>query len=443
MNFGRESESLEFKKSTSEVKEAMDDICAILNKHGFGTLYFGIKPNGDVVGQEIGYSTLDDVARICKEAIKPMIYPIIVEETIDGKNCIKVTFSGNEKPYSSYGRYYKRIVDRSEELTPDELKSMMSSTDFSSRWENNLTKYGIEAVDSNALKSYYQNAISCGRLEMLDIYNEEELLNRLGLMEEGKLNNAGYYLFSNKNPVALKIATYVTDERINFSDIRRVENNIYNLIKYANTYIKEKINWRVEINQDTSREEIPEIPIQAIREIVVNSFAHADYRGVTENEIDITPTQIEIYNPGEFPANLTPDSFVLSNRKSQPRNRVILNTLYKSKDVEIFGSGFKKVYNLCNKHNVKFKYEINDDGFSFIFFRNNFNTIIEDNQNSLTANDYKVKNLLKDNPTITTNEIATTLNIHKRTAQRCIERLSKLGFIIRIGNKNRGYWEVI
>lgn len=40
MNFGRENEQLEFKKSTSEVKEAMDDICAILNKHGSGTLYF-------------------------------------------------------------------------------------------------------------------------------------------------------------------------------------------------------------------------------------------------------------------------------------------------------------------------------------------------------------------------------------------------------------------
>lgn len=29
MNFGRENEQLEFKKSTSEVKEAMNDICAM------------------------------------------------------------------------------------------------------------------------------------------------------------------------------------------------------------------------------------------------------------------------------------------------------------------------------------------------------------------------------------------------------------------------------
>jgi hypothetical protein len=50
MNIGKETEQIEFKKSTSEKKEAMDDVCAILNKHCGGILYFGVKNNGDVVG---------------------------------------------------------------------------------------------------------------------------------------------------------------------------------------------------------------------------------------------------------------------------------------------------------------------------------------------------------------------------------------------------------
>ena len=90
MNIGRESEFVEFKKSTSETKEAMDDVASILNKHGKGTLYFGVKPNGEVIGQEIGFSTLDDIARICKEAIKPMIYPEITEEIMNDKTVVKV-----------------------------------------------------------------------------------------------------------------------------------------------------------------------------------------------------------------------------------------------------------------------------------------------------------------------------------------------------------------
>ncbi len=446
MNLGRENEQLEFKKSTSEIKEAMDDICAILNKHGSGTLYFGVKPNGDVCGQEIGSHTLDDIARTCKEAILPIIYPTIKEVTLDNKMCIKVDFNGSEKPYSSFGIYYKRVVDRSERMTPDELRSILFSTDFSSKWENNLTKYGLESVDHIALRSFYDEATSCGRLDELSIYDEEALLTGLGLLENNFLTNAGFYLFSSKKPVVLKIATYVSDERINFSDIRRVEDNIYNLIRYANSYIKEKMDWRVELGENIARKEIPEVPVEAIREIVVNSFAHANYRGVTENEIDITPTMIEIYNPGEFPANLNPDMFVNSNRKSQPRNKLILNTLYKCKDVEMFGSGFKKVYAACKANNVKTSYTTYSDGFSFIFYRKGKsgnkktdNTI----KDKLSKTETKVLNSLKENPKQTQIELAEKGNINRRTVQRCLKKLISIGAVSRTGSKKTGSWQVL
>lgn len=50
MNLGIETELLEFKKSTGELKEAMNSISAILNKHQHGELYFGVKPDGTVIG---------------------------------------------------------------------------------------------------------------------------------------------------------------------------------------------------------------------------------------------------------------------------------------------------------------------------------------------------------------------------------------------------------
>ena len=45
MNF-KESETLELKKSTSELKEAVISLVAILNKYKKGVLYFGIKDKG-------------------------------------------------------------------------------------------------------------------------------------------------------------------------------------------------------------------------------------------------------------------------------------------------------------------------------------------------------------------------------------------------------------
>ncbi len=458
MNLGRENEKLEFKKSTNELKDSMDDIVSMLNKHGEGVLYFGVKNDGEVVGINIGQSTIDDVARITKEAIKPMIYPQIEEIKVEDKSIIKVSFKGSELPYSSYGRYYKRVIDRAEEMTPDELKSLLLLTDVSSRWENNLTQYTLSDIDHEALANFYKAAISSNRLEELTTFDEKELLSGLGLLVNNHLTNAGYYLFSSKKPVTLKMATYVTDERISFSDIKRVEDNIFNLIRIANSYIKERMNWEVTSLKNTTRVETPEIPLNSLREIIVNSFAHADYRAISEHEIAITPSEIEIYNPGEFPLNLTPLSFINTHQKSLPRNKVILNTLFKSKDVEMFGSGFKKVFKECKENNLEFSYDISKYGFSFIFFRknnkedkNNYssnnNGNCDNNYNKTTfkyrKSDLEIIELLKDNPLLNRSEIASKINKDKRTVQRAIDRLKEANKIIRVGSKKTGYYKLL
>lgn len=41
MNLGKENEEVEFKQSTSELVDAMKAISAMLNKHGYGMIYFG------------------------------------------------------------------------------------------------------------------------------------------------------------------------------------------------------------------------------------------------------------------------------------------------------------------------------------------------------------------------------------------------------------------
>ena len=42
----RESETIEFKKTTGELKEGVISLASMLNKSGAGTVYFGIKNDG-------------------------------------------------------------------------------------------------------------------------------------------------------------------------------------------------------------------------------------------------------------------------------------------------------------------------------------------------------------------------------------------------------------
>jgi hypothetical protein len=60
MKFGKESEKLEFKKTTAELHEGVISMTAILNKHGGGELYFGIRNDGTPLGKtESAFGTVD------------------------------------------------------------------------------------------------------------------------------------------------------------------------------------------------------------------------------------------------------------------------------------------------------------------------------------------------------------------------------------------------
>ena len=224
-----------------------------------------------------------------------------------------------------------------------------------------------------------------------------------------------------------------------------VHDNIYNLIDIATVYINQHMNWRVEFDgKSTARIEIPEVPVDAIREIVVNAFAHANYRSVTEHEIDITPTMIDIYNPGEFPINYKPEDFAERRIQSMPRNRKILDILYRSKNVEVQGSGIRKVLESCAANDIKYEYYNNEFGFRFSFHRNNVTSNVTSNVTIvLSITDKKVLALLKEHPEQTREEIAFKIGKTVRTVQRSLDKLKEAKKIVRIGNRNYGYWEVI
>lgn len=113
MNLGMESETVEHKRSTSEMREAMESVASILNKHGSGVLYFGVRPSdGEVVGQDVSEKTLRDISQAFGNRIEPRVVPTIKRlETEDGRAYVKVAFAGDERPYACDGRYRIRSAD--------------------------------------------------------------------------------------------------------------------------------------------------------------------------------------------------------------------------------------------------------------------------------------------------------------------------------------------
>jgi ATP-dependent DNA helicase RecG len=307
------------------MKEAMISISSILNKHGIGTLYFGVKPNGDVCGQDVSESSLRDVSRSVYKSIRPQIYPVIEEVVLAGKYLIKVEFNSNNTPYSAAGRYYLRTTDEDREVTPEELKSFFASNEYGEKWEKEPSDASLKQADKNAVRSFWQKAISAGRI-LEGRYTCPIILKRYGLVNGDNLNHAGEYLFGSTRPVTLKAAIFATDEKLTFLDMKLFEDNIYNLLGTAEDYILKNIRWKSEII-GTERTEISEIPVAVIREVLANSFAHAVYNGRTNHEICIHPGIITIYSPGEYVSNHKPEEYMKGNYGSVIRNVTIAKIL--------------------------------------------------------------------------------------------------------------------
>lgn len=195
-------------------------------------------------------------------------------------------------------------------------------------------------------------------------------MKKLSLVSRNnELLNAGYILFAKEAKLEMQMAIFATETKLTFLDMDQVFGNIFELIETGESYIRKNIKWPVNFKSGSmERVEIPEIPLEDIRETLINSLIHRDFKNPKSNEIAIYKDRIEIFNPGEFPEGFKPEDFI-EGQGSIPRNPLIANTLYLSKDIEKWGSGFRRITEACTEANVKVKFEIRKNGFMVIFYR--------------------------------------------------------------------------
>jgi len=300
----RESEALEFKKSTSELKEAVISIVAILNKHQAGELYFGVKNDGEAVGQQIGSETIRDISREVANGIESKIYPSITKIKLKGKSCIKVHFKGKETPYYVYGRAYIRVEDEDRKMSAKELENfILEKNKDKFKWDSEVCPDAkLSDISPNKLKVFLK---SFG-LKYDDIKNS---LSKLNLLRQGKLLNTAIILFGKKpqnflRNAKLRCGVFATTDTVTPIDMKDFEGDLFTLIQRAEEYILEHINVGMRL-EGFKRVDVPEIDKAASREAVINAFCHRDYYNDDSVHVAIFRDRLEIRSPGLLYGGLT------------------------------------------------------------------------------------------------------------------------------------------
>ncbi|HLX54076.1 MAG TPA: RNA-binding domain-containing protein [Aquella sp.] len=280
-----ESDVVEFKKSTAQLKSACETACAFLNGNG-GTVLFGVTDNGKIIGQEVSDKTKRDIgnelARITPIAEVEVTY-INIPDTNKYIIAFHVTTDSTKRPYLYDGKAFIRVQTNTIAM-PREYQNELTllHAEGALSWENAIAKnITIDNLNTKEILLTLKEGGLNGRIPSSYVTDDPwEGLQHLGLVEENKINNAGLVLFG-KDPgkkypqCVLAMARFRGVDKSEFIDNKRVFGNIFVLLDRALSFLNMYLPIASTFPEgEILRKDTPFLPIVALREAVANALCH-------------------------------------------------------------------------------------------------------------------------------------------------------------------------
>ena len=174
-----ESESVEFKKSTSSLREAIQSICAFANHRGY--VIFGVEDSGSIIGQQVTDDTIKNISNAIKLNTDPKLYASIEKMDLEGKACLLVSIDESPlKPHLAYGRPYLRAGTTNQKIDRDHYEYLIQQRyngyGFDHWIQNGAT---LKDIDSDSLYEFLATANAIRNLNENMLLPPEEILKKI------------------------------------------------------------------------------------------------------------------------------------------------------------------------------------------------------------------------------------------------------------------------
>lgn len=422
-----EGEALEFKESFAEERELLETICAFSNSRG-GKILVGVNDKGKVRGVMLGKTTFQNFLNKVKSSIEPALIPQLEQVKVEGKTVVVIQVGeGINKPYFLKGIAFKRVGRSNQRIPKDELeKLVLEKYREIVSFEDRQLETTTEIIDEGLIIDFSREA-SLSRKVYLKFKNKEEFLQKLGAIKGGKPTVCAVMCFSSNPQLHLPYAMVKCGTFIGgaLRREREIGGDIRAQIQGALDFLRGNLTVRFKVDESGKRVEMYEIPLEALREAIVNALAHRDYSVPSPAYVKVFEDRVEITNPGGLPAPLTPEE-LKRDHPSILRNPKLANFLFLSGFIEKWGRGTNKMVELCVKQGLR-EPEFIEDGsfFKVLIFRGVLNEL-----------ERRVLELVGKRE-LTSAEVAKKLKINERTARKHLSALCSMGLIVRrrVGRK--------
>ena len=307
---------------------------------------------------------MDSITNAISDSCVPQIVPEIEPVTIQGKTVIVVTVSpGTHRPYylKSKGKEngtYMRVAGTSRLASPEKIKDLeMEGAKIS--WDE-LTCVGFKVTekaikklckDMNARRKLIQE--QRGQTEKLPTVTRTNLENWKLLKkvdDEYLASNAfalltsDYFQFSK-----IQCAVFKGTDRAVFLDKREYTGPLYEQIDEALGFVLRNIRLGAKF-EGVQRKEIYELPVDAIREMIVNAECHRNMTDESCVQVAIYDDRLEVTSPGGLYNGLTFEEAMGGHSKL--RNRAIANVFSQIGLIEAWGTGLQRIRNAAKEYGL-------------------------------------------------------------------------------------------
>lgn len=440
-----ESQNIEWKESWRD--EYLKWICGFANAQG-GKVYIGTNDSGQVIGVKDGKRLLEDIPNKIQTTMGIIADVNLLTE--NGKPYIEIIVSPSSYPVSYKGEYHYRSGSTKQQLRgPALTEFLVSKTGF--KWDAvPVENIKVEDLDKESFDIFRREAIRSGRMskEDLDMGNEE-LLDSLGLLVDGKLKRAAVMLFYRKTETLItgsfvKIGKFGKGADLQYQDeihgsLFIIADRIIELIYLK--YLKATISY----DKETRIETYP-FPRDGIREAVYNALIHCNWADSVPIQIRIEDDAMYITNSCILPSDWTVET-LMQRHKSKPYNPDIANAFFRAGYVETWGRGIQKICESCEQQSMPYpEYEVigGDITVKFTALKPSKSPKHPKPQFDVLDDvlETRVIDILELDNRIKQKEIATELKLSISTVQRIMKKMIEAGKIERKGGKRFGYWEI-
>jgi ATP-dependent DNA helicase RecG len=170
----------------------------------------------------------------------------------------------------------------------------------------------ISDLDSGQIAEFARRARRARGLPIAEDAGVEDLLTHLNLLDRGRPTHAAILLFG-KQPQRFLISSEIKCAHFHGTTAAKpipsyqvYKGTVFDVVDQALDFVMSKLNLAVGTRAESV--EVPvayEIPMEVVREAIVNAVAHRDYTSNGSVQVMIFSDRIEVWNPGTLPASLT------------------------------------------------------------------------------------------------------------------------------------------